>query len=332
MAVIAALVGIGGIGMVFQLKPLFLAGVLLTVLFVFPVLVLDMYKKMYEQKRFGDACAYMEQLLYAFQKTGKIVSALKEVRGIFGEGQIRLCVEEAIAHMEYGHPVGEQGVLREGLQKIERYYACDKLATVHELLLNTEEYGGDVEASVTLVLEDIERFKKRGYQLQAEKRKSHTDNVISIVVAVLLCAAALYLLNEMQEMFTSEADVSVFTVPVIQISSMVFLLLLLAFYVKSVRSLTADWLEEKPLYDTAYIRHSYELVMGMKESTAVSAPDSCRNCDYDCVCVLDCGMAHYGNTPAGDWFTGCNAAENQLPHCRAGRDGGIVSGAAALAF
>ena len=112
MAVIAALVGIGGIGMVFQLKPLFLVGVLLTVFFVFPVLILDMYKKMYEQKRFGDACAYMEQLLYAFQKTGKIVSALKEVRGIFGEGQIRLCVEEAIAHMEYGHPVGEQGVLR----------------------------------------------------------------------------------------------------------------------------------------------------------------------------------------------------------------------------
>ena len=189
------------------------------------------------------------------------MSALKEVRGIFGEGKIRLCVEEAIAHMEYGHPVGEQGVLREGLQKIERYYACDKLATVHELLLNAEEYGGDVEASVTLVLEDIERFKKRGYQLQAEKRKSHTDNVISIVVAVLLCAAALYLLNEMQEMFTSEADVSVFTVPVIQISSLVFLLLLLAFYVKSVRSLTADWLEEKPLYDAAYIRHSYELVI-----------------------------------------------------------------------
>ena len=46
---------------------------------------------------------------------------------------------------------------------------------------------------------------------------------------------------------------------------MVFLLLLLAFYVKSVRSLTADWLEEKPLYDTAYIRHSYELVMGYEK-------------------------------------------------------------------
>lgn len=42
--------------------------------------------------------------------------------------------------------------------------------------------------------------KKRGYQLQAEKRKSHTDNVISIVVAVLfVLRAALYLLNEMQE-------------------------------------------------------------------------------------------------------------------------------------
>ena len=64
---------------------------------------------MYEQKRFGDACAYMEQLLYAFQKTGKIVECIEGGARNFWEGQIRLCVEEAIAHMEYGHPVGETG-------------------------------------------------------------------------------------------------------------------------------------------------------------------------------------------------------------------------------
>ncbi len=59
-------------------------------------------------------------------------------------------------------------------------------------------------------------------------------------------------LNEMQEMFTSEVDVSVFTVPVIRYLRWCFFCCF-AFYVKSVRSLTADWLEEKPLYDTAYI-------------------------------------------------------------------------------
>ena len=72
MAVIAALVGIGGIGMVFQLKPLFLAGVLLTVLFVFPVLVLDMYKKMYEQKRFGDACATWNSCSMRFRRPERL--------------------------------------------------------------------------------------------------------------------------------------------------------------------------------------------------------------------------------------------------------------------
>ena len=51
--------------------------------FVLPLLVLDMYKRMYEQKRFADVAAYMEQMLYSFQKTGKVTGALKETREIF---------------------------------------------------------------------------------------------------------------------------------------------------------------------------------------------------------------------------------------------------------
>ena len=36
-----------------------------------------------------------------------------------------------------------------------------------------------------LLLEDIELWKRRGYQLQAEKKKSHTDNIISVIVSVI---------------------------------------------------------------------------------------------------------------------------------------------------
>ena len=81
-----------GIGAVFRLKAGGVVIALTAVIMMLPVLVLDMYHKMYEQKRFADAAEYMEQMLYAFQKTGKILSALKETREIFEEGKMRSCI------------------------------------------------------------------------------------------------------------------------------------------------------------------------------------------------------------------------------------------------
>lgn len=263
-----ALLGIGAVGILFRLKMLYLVIILAAVLLMLPVLVLDMYKKMYEQKRFSDVCSYMEQMLYAFQKTGKVVSALKETREIFDEGQMRRCIEEAILYMELGRAESAQGILREGLQRIEQLYACSKLLMVHRLLVEAEEYGGEAEDSIVLVLEDIERFKKRGYLLQAEKKKNHIDNMISIVVATLLCAVALYVLDAMKTMFAAGSTMDIFALPVIQLSSVLFILVLLQIYVKSARSLTDDWLKEDALYDTAYILRSYDLVMNYDEGKA----------------------------------------------------------------
>lgn len=262
---LGALLGISAVGILFQLEPVYFAIVVAAVIFVLPVLVLDMYKKMYEQKRFADVASYMEQMLYSFQKTGKVVSALKESREIFGEGQMQCCMDEAIVHMELGRPTTEQGVLREGLQMIETQYGCSKLSMVHNLLVNAEEYGGEVEDSMVLVLEDIERWKKRGYRLQAEKKKYHTDNVISIVVAALLCAVALYVLDAMKQMFAAESATEIFKTPVIQVSSVVFILILLQIFVKSARSLTDNWLRDAVLHDSEYILRSYDMVMSYDE-------------------------------------------------------------------
>lgn len=265
---LGALFGISAVGILFQLKPVYFTVVVAAVIVVLPVLVLDMYKRMYEQKRFADAASYMEQMLYSFQKTGKVVSALKESREIFGEGQMRRCMDEAVLHMELGKPGSAQGILRESLQMIERHYGCTKLSMVHELLIGAEEYGGEVEDSIVLLLEDIERWKKRGYQLQAEKKKSHTDNMISIVVATLLCAVALYVLDAMKQMFTVESRIDIFSIPVIQVSSVLFILILLHIFVKSARSLTNDWLEEMVLHEEAYISRSYDVVMNYDEGRA----------------------------------------------------------------
>ena len=267
ISILGTLVGSWLLGFVFQLQIFCTIVIAAAATFVLPLLVLDMYKRMYEQKRFADAAADMEQMLYSFQKTGKVTGALKETREIFSDGQMRQCMDEAIVHMELGVPKTTQGVLAEGLLLIEECYRCTKLTLVHEFLQAMESYGGVAEEAVLLILEDIENWKKREYKLQAEKKKYHADNVISIVVSVILCAVALYVLEGMGQMFQRTGRVDIFSLPVIQLSSTVFILLLLKILVKSMKGLTEDWLNEPQKYAKEYVQHSYDRVMHCEKET-----------------------------------------------------------------
>lgn len=259
--IFGALLGCVMLGVLFQLKWFYILIVSVAVAFALPILILDMYKRMYEQKRFADVVSYMEQMLYSFQKTGKVAASLKETCEIFEDGQMRKCVDEAILHMELGKPRTKEGILWESLAFVEERYGCEKLSMVHQLLAATETYGGAAEESIFLMLEDIEHWKKRVYHLQAEKKKYHTDNVISIVVAVILCAVALYVLEAMQQMFTAVDATDIFSISVIQFSSALFILLLLKILIKSTKSLTDNWLDESKLQESEYLQSSYELVV-----------------------------------------------------------------------
>ena len=235
------------------------AGILL------PILILDMYRKMYEQKRFADAVTYMEQMLYAFQKSGKIITALRETGEIFEDGQMRRTVDEAVAYLERGEAASEEGLFREALGIIETSYQCPKIRVVHELLLNEEEHGGELEQSILILLDDLELWKRRGYRLQAEKKKSHTDNIISILVSVALCAVALYVLDAMKNMFAVQTQIEILQLGVIQTSSLLFLLFSLYIFLKSSRNLTCDWLQAETMHPSDYIRKSYETVVQYNE-------------------------------------------------------------------
>ena len=188
----ACIAGMGAIGLLFQLKWELLVIVLIAMFLALPAFILDTYKKMYEQKRFADAATYMEQMLYAFQKTGKVLSALKEARETFEPGHMRDIMDESIGHLEAGHSYSEKSVLRESLDIVEKEYECRKIKTLHELLISAEEYGGEADDSISLLLNDVELWKRRGYLLQGEKKKAHTNNVVSIVVATALCAANIH--------------------------------------------------------------------------------------------------------------------------------------------
>lgn len=116
----ACIAGMGVVGLLFQLKWKLLVIVLIAMFLALPAFILDTYKKMYEQKRFADAATYMEQMLYAFQKSGKVLSALKETKETFEPGHMQDVIEEAIGHLEAGCSYSEKSVLRESLDIVEK--------------------------------------------------------------------------------------------------------------------------------------------------------------------------------------------------------------------
>lgn len=256
-----SLLGAGAIGVLFQLKPAYFMMIVLTVCVLFPIFILDMYKRMFEQKRFADAVTYAEQMLYSFQKSGKVAAALKETGEIFEGGQMRQVLDEAVLNFEQGYAKTERGLLRETLDRIEHFYGCAKIHMVHELLAGSEEYGGEVNNAILMVLNDIERWKRRGYKLFADKKVSHADNMISIIVATMLCAAALYVLDAMGSMFQGMGNTAIFEIEVIQISSFLFLLFMLYTLAKSRKLLTEDWLEEESAWTERKILSSYDAVV-----------------------------------------------------------------------
>lgn len=267
MVLIGSLLGISAIGVLFQLKPLYFTAILIAVMGVLPVLILNSFKRMFEQKRFADVVTYMEQMLYSFQKSGKVLSALTETRELFDGGQMLEMIDQAVDYLNIGRASTEKGVLKEALEFIERPYGCVKLRTVHELLISSESHGGETEDSITLTLADLELYKRRGYRLQAQKKKSHTDNIISIIVATALCAVALYVLDAMRQMFPAVAvEASIFRMEIVQVTSFLFLLFMLFVMVKSQNSLTADWLQAEGMHDDAYLLNSYDTVMDYDET------------------------------------------------------------------
>ena len=256
----ACIAGMGAIGLLFQLKWELLVIVLIAMFLALPAFILDTYKKMYEQKRFADTATYMEQMLYAFQKTGKVLSALKETREAFELGHMRDIVDEAVRHLEDGRSYSEKGALRESLDIVEKEYECRKIKTLHELLVSTEKYGGDADDSITLLLNDVELWKRRGYVLQKEKKEAHTNNVVSIIVATALCAGTLYVLNALPDMMGMQAPYNVLTTGLIQITSFGLLLWMIYVYARSEKTLTRNWLKEDSGREEGYVLRCYEEV------------------------------------------------------------------------
>ena len=249
---------IGAVGMFFKLEVAYIVAVGVVALFMLPVLIIDMYRRMYEQKRFADVTDYMEQILFSFRKERKVLPALRECEAALPDGQMRAAIREAVTYVEAGTATTEGGVYTEALALIEKRYPCKKIHTVHELLVSAEERGGDVGTSIDLMVEDIEVWKRQVYELQKDKKVGHTDCIFSIVGAALTSGLAVYLMDQVKNTMGSDTVASIFTLLPVQLTSFVLILICLFTFAGSSRKLVQDWMDGKKKKD---VLHAYEYLM-----------------------------------------------------------------------
>lgn len=166
------------------------------ILAVFFVLMIPVHRKKYDkmkiqQQRFFDASLYMDTLLYAFVKEGKIDAAVEDVEAALMDGPLKKVVSCALDHMRM--TFDETQVMADALALIEKEYSCKRISDIHNFMTHVEYYGGAIERPVNLLLEDKSRWESRTREAMQERKKMWTDIVLSVVVSLAICGVVLYL-------------------------------------------------------------------------------------------------------------------------------------------
>lgn len=190
---IVAFGGIFVLGRFFKLK--LIAQLIITVagFAVLPFFLRNVYRNRFFQKQFSDINIYMEQFLYSFQKSGKILTTLEDLLTIFDNGNMRDTIELARDHIL--HTYNEADVERCALELIEEEYPYEGVATIHNFALTAERLGGDYSSSVMLLLESRRMQADRIYSLQQVQSRKRIEIGLSIITSLLLCSM-IYMLSK----------------------------------------------------------------------------------------------------------------------------------------
>ncbi|MBC5754921.1 hypothetical protein H8Z76_13105 [Roseburia sp. BX0805] len=256
------LIGAVAIGLLFKLSIPLITVIGVFGIVIMPVMILDMYKRMYQQKRFEEVGQYMEQIVRAYQKEQKIYTSLIECEKTFEPGRMKEVLREAI------EAIKQSKTTQEALAIIEASYECDKIHATHEFLLNAEEHGGsdDFFDSSNMLIKDNSMWIRRGYTYHSQRKQQYTDTLVGIVFATVLCSTVLYILNYIGTVLkdmTSGFDI--FSQPFIQISSLLYIIFAICVVLKSSHKLTDDWLKDNQAIKEDLILNDYDTVMNYDE-------------------------------------------------------------------
>ena len=231
------------LGSAFHLTGGYLVALCLWTAVWLPYFVRNSCRHHYEQQRFVDANTYMEQFLYSFQKSGKILATLEDVKKLFPTGKMSHLLEDAISHMK--HTYDEEDVAEHALSMIEEKYGTAQMATMHRFALQVERNGGEYSSAILLMLDARRMWADRVCLLTKEKNRKRIQIMISIGTSLLLC----YLLMGVAQ----SVDVDITAFPLTRVTTFAVLLIdFLIFYrtdTKLTGGYTNDSIDQKALLE-----------------------------------------------------------------------------------
>lgn len=187
--------------------PYILFIVLVTSLFL-PNIFMIQFKTAYEQKKFEDVNAYLEQLLYSFKRQPKILASLKDTAMLFEENkdsEMYVAIQKAIEYIEIG--IAEDDLYKEAFAIIEENLGCKRMYRVHNFLRQVESNGGLCETSIDILLNDRNLWVDRITALIQEKRRIKINVTIAIGLSFVITLMSLYMLPDdfgITDMFASQ--------------------------------------------------------------------------------------------------------------------------------
>ena len=196
-----------------------------------PFFLRNSWKNRYFQRKISDLNIYMEQFLYSFQKSGKILQTLEDVALLFERSEMKGTVCEAIDHIR--HTYNESDFEANALRIIEREYPYDGLRTIHKFALRQEEVGGDCSESIQLLLDARRMWADRLYELLQVEKVKRREIILSILTSLLLCSMIYYMAGQM--------DLDVAGHPFAQFMTTAVLLIDLFIYYKADLKLSAGF-------------------------------------------------------------------------------------------
>lgn len=222
------------VGLFFQLNTGFIIALCISVILMLPLYIRNYNYNRYEQQRFSDVNVYMEQFMYSFMKTGKVLSTLNDVRELFSSGKMRDVIDKAVSHIKETY--AENDVEAKALKLIEKEYQFEGLKTMHGFALSVESNGGAYTACMQLILEARRMWADRVYEQMKVRKHQRVLVLMSIITSLLLCSALYYMSDKM--------DISVGAESLSQIITFVVLFLDMWIYYLADRKLSVDFLVE----------------------------------------------------------------------------------------
>ncbi len=225
-------------GILFQLGLLEAAAVAICGMSMLPRVVINSYKNMYEQKRFSDVNIYIEQTLYSFQKTPKIISALQDAGKILPkDSPMRSVIEEAVRYIL--HEYSEENSIEDGLKIIEQNYRCQRLRDAHGLMLKTERIGGDYESSVKILLSGRAVWETETCRFQKECKNRQRMVNIALTLVCSVCLFTPLMISKFAP------TVNIMTSNVYKIGTAAMILIAMRTYVKADGMASINWLRDE---------------------------------------------------------------------------------------